>query len=166
MRPVRDASAKCTIEIESERKRNRGKQFLTHHLQCHGEAIQHSRTTFSWGDRNWNGRSLLVDNLFVTLHLLHASSKVECLWINDIINNQMWGFMCVTWLRHKHHMCFSQAVRGQQAYLQPFRLLWKSRAIIQRESQSFIPVWGSDNESLPKINSRGDGLSNSRWWIQ
>lgn len=45
MRSVRDASAYCTIEIESERETE--KAILTYLPQCHGEAIQRSRTTFS-----------------------------------------------------------------------------------------------------------------------
>lgn len=90
MRSVRDAPACCTIEIESERERE--KAILAYLPRCHGEAIQHSRTTFSRGYENSNGLGLLMDNLLAPISgstCLHASGQVLCLWLNNVIAGQM-----------------------------------------------------------------------------
>lgn len=51
----------------------------------------------------------------------------------------------------------------EETHPQSLRFQRKSAvSVMQQGSYKALEVWSSDNESLPKVNSRGDERSNSR----
>lgn len=142
MKSDRDALANCTIEIEGERERE---------ASCLD--VSPSVPQWTWelssGEPETQGgvRSQLMVCWWTTWWwhcTLKATSPVVCLWMYSFLPNQ-----------------------SEVSELIPSRLLSYERAasIMKQRRRRATAEWSPDNESLPKINSRGDGPS-SRWWIQ
>lgn len=170
MRSVSDASANCTKEIVREKEK---KQFW--HIFFRATAEQHfhegirtQRDTVCWWTTSW----YLCQALPVYMHIKPSGMFMvnECNSNQDVrlcvFVPQVWACLRSCFLKDSAGGFLKQSEVSKLIHSQSDCCVRAASITPQRSQNRAIAEWSSDNESLPTINSRGDGPSSSRWWIQ